>query len=312
MTLHHEINFETDICEHLGTHEWLYAEGDAAGYDRTRALFPADVLAWVQATQPKAWETLVKNHGAQAAETLLARLRDQLDKRGTLDVLRHGIELLGLKRPLKMAEFKPALAINPDILARYAANRLRVVRQVRYSLHNENCIDLVLFLNGIPVATAELKTDFTQSVADAIDQYRFDRLPCPKGQPSEPLLSFARGALVHFAVSNSEVSMTTRLEGPATAFLPFNQGNEGAGKRAGNRRPLPDRPARSEEADYQDHLSPLSSTRRDAQAASGRAGGRGREQVPRATLGRFGQDELHILDGALSCRFARRRGPQAL
>ena len=146
-------------------------------YDRARALFPADVLAWVQATQPQAWETLAKNHGAQAGETLLARLRDQLDQRGTLDVLRHGIELLGLKQPLKLAEFKPALAINPDILARYAANRLRVVRQVRYSLHNENSIDLVLFLNGVPVATVELKTDFTQSIGDAIDQYRFDRLP---------------------------------------------------------------------------------------------------------------------------------------
>ena len=71
--------------------------------------------------------------------------------------------------------------MNPDILASYAANRLRVVRQVRYSLHNENCIDLVLFLNGLPVATVELKTDFTQSVDDAIDQYRFDRHPRPKG-----------------------------------------------------------------------------------------------------------------------------------
>ena len=231
MSLHKEINFETEICEHLAGHDWLYADGDAACYDRARALFPADVLAWVQATQPKAWETLTKNHGAQAGEVLLARLRDQLDQRGTLDVLRHGIELLGLKRPLKLAEFKPALAINPDILARYAANRLRVVRQVRYSLHNENCIDLVLFLNGIPVATAELKTDFTQSVDDAIDQYRFDRLPCPKGQAAEPLLSFPSGALVHFAVSNSEVYMVTKLDGPATEFLPFNQGDDRA---AGN------------------------------------------------------------------------------
>jgi hypothetical protein len=99
-------------------------------------------------------------------------VRDQIDQRGTLDVLRHGIELLGLKTPLKLAEFKPALAINEDILARYAANRLRVVRQVRYSRHNENSIDLVLFLNGLPVATVELKTDFTQSIGDAIDQYR--------------------------------------------------------------------------------------------------------------------------------------------
>lgn len=231
MSIHKEISFETEICHYLADHGWLYAEGDAAGYDRARALFPADVLAWVQATQPKAWETLSKNHGAQAAEILLTRLRDQLDQRGTLDVLRHGIELLGLKAPLKLAEFKPALAINPDILARHAANRLRVVRQVRYSLHNENSIDLVLFLNGLPVATAELKTDFTQSINDAIDQYRFDRNPKPKGQAAEPLLSFPNGALVHFAVSNSEVQMVTRLAGAATQFLPFNQGNAGA---AGN------------------------------------------------------------------------------
>jgi type I restriction enzyme R subunit len=227
MTIHKEISFETEICEHLANNGWLYAEGDAAKYDRARALFPADALAWVQETQPKAWEALAKNHGAQAGDVLVARLRDQIDQRGTLDVLRHGVELLGLRQPVKLAEFKPALAINPDILARYAANRLRVVRQVRYSLHNENCLDLVLVLNGIPVATTELKTDFTQTVADAIDQYRFDRHPRPKGQGAEPLLSFPNGARVHFAVSNSEVHMTTRLEGPDTAFLPFNRGDNG-------------------------------------------------------------------------------------
>ena len=231
MSLHKEINFETEICEHLARHNWLFTEGAWENYDRALALFPADVLAWVQETQPKAWETLTKNHGAKADEVLLARLRDQIDQRGTLGVLRHGIELLGLKQPLKLAEFKPALAINADILARYAANRLRVLRQVRYSLHNENSIDLVLFLNGLPVATVELKTDFTQSIGDAIDQYRYDRHPNPKGQKAEPLLSFPNGALVHFAVSNSEVAMVTKLEGPATVFLPFNQGDNGA---AGN------------------------------------------------------------------------------
>ena len=229
--LHKEIHFETEICEHLAANGWLYADGDASAYDRARTLFPADVLAWVQETEPKAWEALTKNHGPQAGETLLARLRDQIDQRGTLDVLRHGVEILGLRQPLKLAQFKPALGINLEILARYAANRLRVVRQVRYSQHNENCIDLVLFLNGIPVATAELKTDFTQSIGDAIDQYRFDRYPRPKGQPPEPLLSFPNGALVHFAVSNNEVHMVTKLDGPATQFLPFNQGDHGA---AGN------------------------------------------------------------------------------
>ena len=120
--------------------------------------------------------------------------------------------------------------MNDDILARYHANRLRVVRQVRYSLANENSIDLVLFLNGLPVATAELKTDFTQGIQDAVDQYRFDRSPTPKGKPSEPLLGFPGGALVHFAVSDSEVMMTTKLDGPGTRFLPFNKGDDGEKK----------------------------------------------------------------------------------
>lgn len=229
MSLHKEVNFESDFCHQLAARGWLCADGDAVKYDRARALFPEDVLAWVEETQPQAWEALVKNHGTNAGETLLTRLRESIDKSGTLDVLRHGIDLLGLRGRVKMAQFKPALAINPDILARYAANRLRVVRQVRYSLQNENCIDLVLFLNGVPVATIEVKTDFTQSVQDAIDQYRYDRNPRPKGQSAEPLLSFPNGALVHFAVSNMEVAMTTKLEGPATRFLPFNQG-DGGGK----------------------------------------------------------------------------------
>ncbi|NBJ12569.1 type I restriction endonuclease subunit R [Microvirga arsenatis] len=227
MNLHKEISFESEICAHLAANGWLHAADDAALYDRARALYPSDLISWVQTTQLKAWDALVKNHGAAAEGVLLDRLRKQLDDRGTLDVLRHGLELLGLRQPLSLAQFKPAMTMNPEIIARYQANRLRVVRQVRYSQHNENSIDLVLFLNGIPVATAELKTDFTQSVADAIDQYRFDRDPKPKGKPAEPLLKFPGGALVHFAVSNSEVHMTTRLVSSKTTFLPFNKGDNG-------------------------------------------------------------------------------------
>jgi type I restriction enzyme R subunit len=227
MALHTEINFEDDICEYLKAHNWLHEGNDATGIVRGLCLYPADVLAWVQETQPEAWDALVKNHGAAAADTVLNRLRHSLDQQGTLQVLRNGFDVLGLRKDLRMAQFKPANAMNPDIMARYAANRLRVVRQVKYSMHNENSIDLVLFLNGIPVATVELKTDFTQSINDAVDQYRFDRDPSPKGQTPEPLLSFPNGALVHFAVSNSEVRMTTRLEGTKTFFLPFNQGCDG-------------------------------------------------------------------------------------
>ena len=225
--VHEEVTFETGVCDALAAEGWLYAWGDARAYDRARALFPADLVAWVQETQPKVWAALQAAHGPAAETTLLNRVRKSLDDRGTLDVLRHGVEMIGVRGSLSLAQFKPALRMNPDIVARYGANRLRVVRQVRYSTANENCLDLVLFLNGVPTATVELKTDFTQSVEDAVDQYRFDRLPRPKGGAGEPLLSFPSGALVHFAVSNSEVLMTTKLEGPATSFLPFNQGDRG-------------------------------------------------------------------------------------
>ncbi|MCC5841506.1 MAG: type I restriction endonuclease subunit R [Opitutales bacterium] len=227
MNLYKEIHFESEICAHLGAHGWLYEEGEAQRYDRERALFPADVVAWVEATQPEAWKALVKNHGPKAADTLLGRVRDQIEQRGTLDVLRQGVELLGLRKPLQLAQFKPSLGMNPAIIARYEANRLRVVRQVRYARHAEKSLDLVLFLNGIPVATAELKSDFTQSVDDAIDQYRFDRLPNEKGHAAERLLSFPSGALVHFAVSGMAVAMCTRLDGPLSRFLPFNRGDDG-------------------------------------------------------------------------------------
>ncbi|MGO7851670.1 type I restriction endonuclease subunit R [Rhizobium ruizarguesonis] len=227
MNLHREISFEDEVCSHLADNGWHYGTGDAQLYDRTRALLGADMIAWLQATQPDAWNTLVKNNGSAADTVVLDRARKALDDRGTLDVLRNGVELVGLRAPLSLAQFRPASGINPDILARYRANRLRVVRQVRYSTSNENAIDLVLFLNGVPVATVELKTDFTQSVQDAVDQYRFDRHPIPKGGAQEPLLAFPGGAMVHFAVSNAEVMMTTKLIGPLTTFLPFNRGNEG-------------------------------------------------------------------------------------
>lgn len=229
--LHEEHTFEDEVCDHLFRHGWLYQLGDAQHYDRPRALFKPDMIGWVQETRPDAWEALTKVHGAGAEAVLLDRIRRSLDERGTLDVLRFGVELIGVKGKIALAQFKPAMGMNTDILRLYAANRLRVVRQVRYSTANENCIDLVLFLNGVAVATVELKTDFTQSVSDAVDQYRFDRLPRSKGATAEPLLSFPSGALVHFAVSNNEVMMTTRLEGPQTRFLPFNQGSDGG---AGN------------------------------------------------------------------------------
>jgi type I restriction enzyme R subunit len=238
MSLHHEVAFEREICEHLSAHGWFDEEGSAAAYSRELALYPPNLIAWVQEAQPDAWKVLHKNHGSKTEATLLQRVRQQLDQVGTLDLLRHGVEVLGLPKALKLAEFKPAFGLNPQVLARYNANRLRVVRQVRYSTRNENCLDLVLFLNGIPVATVELKTDNTQTIADAVWQYKTDRNPRPIGQTPEPLLDFLSGALVHFAVSNREVQLTTRLEGPRTQFLPFNQGSNPGGPDCGAGNPV--------------------------------------------------------------------------
>jgi len=216
---------------YLARHGWLYEADAAARYDRARALFPEDLVAWAQATQPGAWDALTKTHGPAAGTVLAERLRMALDKQGTLDDLRAGLDVVGLKQRLALCQFRPALAMNEALQARYAANRLRVVRQVRYSAHGENCLDLVLFLNGIPVATVELKSHYTQSVRDAVDQYRFDRLPkAPGKNVAEPLLAFPGGALVHFAVSNSEAQMCTLLAGADSKFLPFNRGHDfGAG-----------------------------------------------------------------------------------
>ncbi len=218
--IHKEIAFEDGICAHLAGNGWLYEPDAAARYDRARALFPEDLAAWVQATQPDAWEALAKANGPAAATVLADRLRAALDKQGTLEVLRAGLDVVGLKQRLALCQFRPALAMNETLQARYAANRLRAVRQVRYSLHGEQSLDLVLFLNGIPVATAELKSHYTQSVRDAVDQYRFDRLPrAPGKNQPEPLLAFPGGALVHFALSNSEAQMCTLLAGAPTAYL---------------------------------------------------------------------------------------------
>lgn len=226
---HKEIHFESDIVAHLTANGWL--EGDPAKYDRELALYPEDVVGWIQGTQPKVWEKLKAANNGSTEKTLLARLVKVLDTEGSLAVLRQGFKDVGSGK-IEMCQFKPAQSINPEILERYSKVRCRVVRQVRYSLSNENSIDLVFFINGIPVATAELKTDFTQSIDDAKNQYRFDRNPRePSGKREEPLLAFKRRALVHFAVSTDEVWMTTELKGKGTFFLPFNLGNEGG---AGN------------------------------------------------------------------------------
>lgn len=230
--IHTESVFEDEICAHLAGHGWFHRNEKPLdlGYDRRLALFPEDALAWVKDTQPQAWAKFEANHKSNPDAVFLKRLAEELDRVGALDVLRKGFK--DINATFKMAQFAPANALNPKTSEDYRKNRLRVVRQLHYSEHNENCIDLVLFLNGIPVATLELKTDTTQPVWNAIRQYQYDRLPTdPKSREKEPLLQFGRRALVHFATSCDEVYMATRLEGKKTFFLPFNRGRDGG---AGN------------------------------------------------------------------------------
>ena len=234
-SLHKEVFFEDEICQQMAQGGWLYAADAAAQFNTACGLFLPDLLDWLSASQPDTLQRLKKTHGPQLEKVLSDRIRKSLNERGTLEVLRRGVEMLGLKEPLQLAQFKPALGLNPAIQTRYEANRLRVLRQVHHSPNRpKDALDLVLCLNGVPVATAELKSNFTQSVHDAVDQYRFDRHPSPKGGVQEPVLAFPGGALVHFAVSQSEVMMTTRLAGPATHFLPFNRGNQGGAGNAPN------------------------------------------------------------------------------
>ena len=225
---HQEIHFESDICQHLEANGWLYSPNDE-GYDRELALFPEDIIAWISQSQPELWEKLQKTRNGGTSPTFLKRLVHVLDNEGSLAVLRHGFKDVSSGR-IQMCQFRPAQTVNPETLAKYAKVKCRVMRQVHYSVSNQNSIDLVLFVNGIPVATAELKTDFTQSVNNAINQYKYNRLPKDAiTKKEEPLLTFARRALVHFAVSSDEVYMTTRLKGGDTKFLPFNLGNNGGG-----------------------------------------------------------------------------------
>ncbi len=217
-----EKTFETAIVQSL-VEQGGYIETGAADFSRELALDQSQVITFLQETQPKQWEKLRAIHGAEIEKRLIQRLCKELDLRGTLDVLRHGIVDYGVR--FTLAYFKPESGLNPETIALYAQNRLTVTRQVKYSLKNENSVDLVLGINGLPVATIELKNQFTgQDVKNAQRQYKEDR------DPRELLFQFKKRALVHFAVDTDEVYMTTKLGGPKTRYLPFNLGfDKGAG-----------------------------------------------------------------------------------
>ena len=249
----YESVFQADIVNQMQTQGWQL--GQASGYQAETALYEQDMLDFVQTTQPQEWEKFCRTFPIDSERHFITALVKQLNKAdehstdqasrtyGTLGVLRHGLKIRNAR--FSLCQFKPEHNLNPEIMARYEANICRIVPEVVYSPHaslkdstdgkvaKRNRIDVVLFVNGLPVTTMELKSEFKQSVKNAITQYKKTRLPKdPDTKKPEPLLMFKRGALVHFAVSQYEVYMTTRLAGDSTYFLPFNKGTADGG--AGN------------------------------------------------------------------------------
>ena len=224
-TAHRERYFEEYIVKQLVARGWK--AGTTAGYDQNHALYPEDLVAWVQATQPKQWEKLVAGNGDKATATLMDRLAQALERDSTVNVLRKGIKVAGAGE-IALSEGLPEDERDPSAWERYNANILRVVPQLMYRPGSKLAIDLVFFINGLAVATVEVKTDFTQSADAAVEQYKNDRLPMdPTTRRKEPLLTFKRGAVVHFAMSDSDIQMCTKLDGKNSYFLPFNLGRDG-------------------------------------------------------------------------------------
>lgn len=214
--IHTEKTFETAIIECL-VDQGGYIQGNADDYSVELGMFKTEVISFIQETQPEKWSKLETIHGADCPNRIIQRLYKELDLRGSLDVLRNGFVDYGIR--FQMAFFKPESDLNPDTLALYEKNRLKVVRQLYYSAKNKNSVDLVLSLNGLPVATLELKNHFTgQTASNARRQYAQDR------DNRELLFAFKKRALVHFAVDPDEVYMTTRVNGNRTYWLPFNKG----------------------------------------------------------------------------------------
>jgi type I restriction enzyme R subunit len=217
-----EKNFETTIEQSLL--QSGYTSRNPSDYDRALCLIPQDVFNFIQATQPQEWQKFVTQYGEDAKPKLLKRLAEVIKKRGTLEVFRKGLKVNGCR--FQLAYFRPVTGLNAETQQLYQANFFSIIRQLRYSERTpDKSLDLALFLNGVPLFTAELKNPFKgQSVEHAIKQYRTTR------DAREPLFTFGV-CLSHFAVDPDLVYMTTHLQNGKTRFLPFNQGRSGG---AGN------------------------------------------------------------------------------
>lgn len=208
--------FESHVETMLQRGGWQ--QGSCAEWDQERALFPVRVLSFLKETQPQLWAQMESLHGAGLQPLVLNTLVKELELKGTLHVLRHGFKFYG--KTFRMAYFKPAHGLNDEVLTLYGKNQLTLTRQVLCHPDRHDTVDLLFALNGLPVATCELKNPITgQTWRNAVVQYQNDR------DPRAPLFRFKQRALVHFAADPDEVHMTTRLQGQATHFLPFNRGS---------------------------------------------------------------------------------------
>jgi type I restriction enzyme R subunit len=229
MAGHTESDFEAAIEADLLLHGWRH--GSPTDYDVALGLDPVQVIGFVQETQPKEWAKLVQQHGSAVEAKLTKRIADEMDAHGVVHVLRKGVKERGER--IQLAFFRPTHGLTPQLVENYARNRLLVYRQLHHSESSPHqSLDLMLAVNGIPVATAELKNQFTgQTVRHAKAQYRDPK----QRNPADRI--FARRCLAHFAVDPDLVFMTTKLAGLDTVFLPFNQGSAGAGRKGGEGNP---------------------------------------------------------------------------
>lgn len=225
-----EKRFEQDIEEYLIS-EGGYEKGNPSAFDRKLALDKDTFISFIKNSQPKKWERYVKIYGSDSERQIIDRFNREVKMVGLLRVLRKGFTDRGVT--FNVVFWKPETGLNQTTIDQYKANVLHCTRQLHYSVHNENSIDIVLFVNGIPVVSMELKCQFTgQDTANAIQQYKFDRAT------KDTIFAFKERVLVHFAVDLTRVYMTTRLEGDRTYFLPFNQGSNGAGRVGGAGNPI--------------------------------------------------------------------------
>ncbi|MEI6846870.1 MAG: type I restriction endonuclease [Chlorobiaceae bacterium] len=211
--------FETYVEQMLQAKGWQL--GSVSKWDKELALFPEQIMAFIAATQEPLWKSMLAQHGGNLEKMVLSALVKELAIKGALHVLRHGFKFYG--KTFRIAWFKPAHALNEEMLSNYRQNSLTVTRQVPCHPADNSTVDLVFALNGLPVATCELKNPGTgQSWRNAVRQYMEDR------HPHAPLFEFKQRALVHFAADSDEVNMATLLAGRATLFLPFNRGSHPA------------------------------------------------------------------------------------